>query len=117
MNIPDHPTLIQRMIDARVKQLTARGPVLTGSLVQIAKHCGHPGCRCQRGVKHVGHYLTFDESGRTRTVYVPVDLRTEVQKWINERRRLRQLMQEISKLSVALIRGHVKHKRRQAGRS
>lgn len=49
MKVPDHPTLIRRMLGARVKKLAARGPVLTASLVRIAKHCGRQGCRCQRG--------------------------------------------------------------------
>ena len=48
-------------------------PLLAASLVQIAKHCGRRGCRCQPGEKHVGHYITFSEGGKTRTVYAPVD--------------------------------------------
>jgi hypothetical protein len=71
MKVPGHPTLIRRMLDARVKRLCARGPVLLASPVEIAKHCGRPRCRCQRGFKHVGHYLTFKRAGKT--VYVPLD--------------------------------------------
>lgn len=116
MKIPQSQGLIQRMIDARIKKLAARGPVLSASFVAIAKHCGRPGCRCQRGEKHVGHYLTFEHAGKTRTVYVPKDLHMEVQQWIQENRRLRELIREISQLSIALVRGHVKDRQRKAGR-
>lgn len=117
MITPQHPTLIRRMSDSRVGQLQARGPALAASLVVIAKHCGRPGCHCQSGEKHRGHYLTYKEKGKTRTVYVPVDLIEEVQQWIGEHRRLKNLMQELSQLTVARVRTHVVSRRRKAGRS
>lgn len=117
MNVPSHPTLIRNMLDARVKKLRAIGPVVTASLVTIAKTCGRAGCRCERGEKHLGHYLTFKEDGKTRTVYVPQELVKEVESWVEEHRRLRKLSQEITQLSVALIRTHVTARKRKAGRS
>ena len=116
MRVPQHATLVRRMLDARVRRLAARGPVLQASLVQIAKHCGRPGCHCQTGEKHVGNYLTFKEAGKTRTVYVPQDLLGEVRQWIAETKRLKALIQEISALAVAQVAGHVQAKRRRAGR-
>ena len=117
MKIPCHPTLIGRMLEARVKQLHARGPVLAASLVQIAKHCGRAGCRCQKGHKHIGHYLTLKRKGKTQTVYVPLDLVEDVRAWIQEHRRLKKLSQEITQLSVARVKGYVKARSRPAGRS
>jgi hypothetical protein len=117
MRIPTHPTHIRRMRDARVRQLAQIGPVLAGSLVQIAKHCGRPGCRCQSGHKHVGWYLTRSVAGKTQTTYVPQDLRKEVHGWIQAYRRLKELIAEISELNRALIRVHVTDRRRRAGRS
>jgi hypothetical protein len=117
MKIPKHPTLIRRMRDARVRKLVPRGPVLAGSLVQIAKHCGRPGCHCQQGEKHVGWYLTRPVSGKTQTTYVPLALLEEVQGWIQEYRRLKTLTAEISQLNRELIRTHVAHSRRQVTKS
>ena len=117
MRVPRHPTQIRRMSEARIKQLRATGPVLGASLVRIAKHCGRAGCHCQSGQKHEGSYLTFKEAGKTRTVYVPVDLREEVAQWIGEHRRLKHLMQELSALTVARVHTHVKARQRRAGRS
>jgi hypothetical protein len=116
MRIQDHPTLQRQQLDARVKQLQARGPVLAASLVQIARRCGRPGCHCTRGELHVGHYLTRSVAGKTQTVYVPVDLVDEVRAWIGEYQRLRQLIRESSQLALAQVRGHVTARKRRAGR-
>jgi len=116
MRIPQHPTLLRRMRDARVKKLVAERPVLGGSLVQIAKHCGRPGCHCQTGEKHVGWYLTRPVKGKTQTTYVPQEILEEVQGWIQEHRRLKKLMAEIAELNRELIRAHVTERKRRGTR-
>lgn len=117
MRVPLHPTLVRRMLDSRVKQMTARKPLLAASLVAYERRCGKPGCHCARGEKHHGHQLTYKVRGKTRTVYVPVDLTEDVRAWIDEYRRLRGLIQEISQLTLALVRGHVRGRKRRQGRS
>lgn len=117
MKVPKHPTLIRRFRDARIKKLARAGPLLAGSLVQIAKHCGRPGCHCQTGEKHVGWYLTRSVAGKTQTTYVPQEMLQEVQGWIVEYRRIKQLIAEISELNRALIRTHVTHRRRRTAKS
>ena len=116
MRIPTHPTLQRRALDARVRQLHAQSPVLAASLVKIARRCGQPGCHCATGALHVGYYVTRSVAGKTQTVYVPVDLVDEVRGWIAEYRRLRQLLRESSHLALAQIRGHVRTRKRRAGR-
>ena len=117
MRIPDHPTLIQRMLQTRLKRLASPRPALAASLVTIAKHCGRPGCHCLTGgAKHTGHYLTCTIDGKTRTTYVPLDLLKDVQSWIDNHRRLKRLLHEIHLLSLALVRTHVQHRDRRRGR-
>jgi len=117
MRIPKHPTLIQKMIGARVKQLQARCPVLAASLVQIARSCGRPGCRCMtRGEKHTGNYLTLVHEGKTKTVYVPLDLVEDARLWIEEHRRLKLLDKEITQLVIAHVRSYAEDQKRKKGR-
>ena len=60
-------------------------------------HCTQPSCSCHHGGPlHPAHHLTFTERGKTRTVYVPQDLLTEVQLWVQEYQRLKVLIHEIS---------------------
>jgi hypothetical protein len=117
MRIPDHPTLIRRMLDSRLKKLVTRSPILAASLVPVTARCGHPSCHCHHGgPPHPAHQLSYKEHGKTRTVHVPKDLLSEVQLWIAAHHRLKLLLKEIHLLSVALVRTHVRHCRRKAGR-
>lgn len=117
MNIPTHPTLIQRALGARQKQLQAQGPVLAACLVTVHRTCGKPSCRCAQGHKHLGYYLTWKEHGKTHSAYVPQALLSQVQQWQHEYHRLKRLLGEISQLSLALVQTHTTHQRRRAGRS
>jgi len=103
MNTPKHPTLIKRMIDARLKKLTPACPPLAASLV------------AQSGARG-GSQLTLKQNGKTRTVYVPKDLKEEVIASIREHRRIKKLLQEITQLQLAHIRAHVTDKRRRGKR-
>ena len=101
MKTPRHPTRLRRMLDARVKDLGARCPPLAASLCQNAAG---------------GWHVTLKERGKTRTVYVPKDLKEEVQSSIQEHRRIKRLLAEITQLQLALIQGHRTWQSRRAGR-
>ncbi|HET6216488.1 MAG TPA: DUF6788 family protein [Acidobacteriaceae bacterium] len=117
MRIPRHPTNIRRMLDSRVKQVAARKPLLAASLVAVERRCGKPSCHCATGEKHRAHQLTYKDRGKTHTVYVPIDFTDEVRSWIDEHRRLKCLLQEISQLGLALVRSHAQERKRRKGRS
>ena len=117
MHVPRHPTQIRRMLHSRLQRLVPTGPVLAASLTRLNKRCGQPSCSCHHGGPlHQAHHLTFTEGGKTRTVYVPQDLLTEVRRWVQEHQRLKGLIHEISQLTLALIKGHVPHRQRRRGR-
>ncbi|MGH6649453.1 DUF6788 family protein [Aquabacterium sp.] len=117
MKVPKHPTLIRRSLQARQKELQAHGPVLAASLVTVRRTCGNPNCRCARGHKHPGHYLTWKVKGKTHSAYVPLALLPQVKQWTQAHRRLKQLVRHMTQLALALIRTHVSVQRRQRGRS
>jgi len=117
MKPPKHPTLIARHLKARIKEFKVKGPFVAASLVAFRRKCGRPGCHCQTGEAHLGHHLTFKEKGKTRSVYVPLDLLPEVLQWVQEYKRIKPLLRQISQLAMARIRAHTNSKRRKAGRS
>jgi hypothetical protein len=84
-------------------------PLVAGSLNRVER-------RDAAGRVTHYHLLTFKEEGKTRSVYVPKDLVKEVQSWIRTHRRLKQLMAEISTLSIAIIRQYGPEKRAAAAR-
>jgi len=117
MRVPSHPTQIRRMLSSRLKQMVPTGPLLVASLTQVQKRCGQPSCACHHGgPRHQAHHLTFRHEGKTRTIYVPQDLLTEVRSWVQEHQRLKALQHEATQLAIALIRGHVQQRTRRQGR-
>ncbi len=86
------------------------------SLVRVRRVCGEPSCHCHQGQKHLAHQLTYKVHGKTHTVYVPVDFTEEVRSWIEEHRRLKRLLREITQLSLELVRSHAQEQKRRAGR-
>lgn len=116
MRIPEHPTQIRAMLDARRVRLAPDRPALAGTLSQVKKRCGQPSCRCRTGESHLAWHLSYKVKGKSRTVYVPLDLLDDVRTWIAEHKRIKTLQAEIHQLTVALIRTHTTHKRQKAGR-
>jgi len=87
--------------DAALRQLAQIGPFLEGALCQFR----HPGCA------KPGWHLTFKQKGRTRTVYVPMDLVGEVTSWTRTYQQLKNLVRQVTRHSLGLIRGHVANQR------
>lgn len=100
--------------DARLKELAGIGPVLEGSLARIGVRCGNPNCRCARGEKHTSHILKRQVQGRTQSLYVPVDLVEEARRWVDEYRRARRLLSEVSELNRTILRAYVGSRRAKA---
>jgi len=100
--------------DAKLKRLARVGPVLEGSLARIRVTCGNPNCRCARGEKHVSHILKRQLRGKTQSLYVPVDMVEDAHRWVNEYRRARQILRQISELNRAILRAYVSSKRARA---
>lgn len=105
---------LARRRDALLKHLSSFGPVINGSVVLMARTCGNSAqCHCSRGRKHISTYLTFAEHGKTRTVYVPIDLEKEVRRWSADYRALKQLIRQICDCQRAIIRRHVQERERR----
>lgn len=86
---------------AALAKLSQTGPFLEGHLSSFKR----PGCT------QPGWHLTFKQQGKTRTVYVPMDLAAEVKTWTRNFQRLKQVIREVTRHSLALIRGHVASRR------
>jgi hypothetical protein len=118
MRIPEHPPSIRRMIASRLKKVALDSPVLAASFSSYTHRCNRPGCRCRcGGALHTSQQLTCKEDGKTRSVYVPLDLIPEVRTWIAQYRRHKELLKEIHQLTMALVQTHVRHARRTTSRA
>ena len=58
--------------------------------------------------------LVYKVKGKTRTVHVPKDMLEEVKEWVEEHKRMKKLIREISKNSLEIIHRHVPARRAAA---
>jgi len=89
-------------------QLPNLEEVLRGSLVTRYRRCGHPNCRCARkGDRGHGpsYYLMVTIApGKTVQVYIPKEQKREVEVWIDNFRRARQILERISAANRKLLK-------------
>ncbi len=95
-----------RIRQATLRQMAQLGPFIEGSLSPFKR----PGC------SQPGWHLTFKARGRTRTLYVPMELVATVKQWTRNYRHLKALIRQVTRHSRALIASHVAN-RRAANRS
>jgi hypothetical protein len=99
--------LEDRQARSRLLQLLGRGdPILHASLVQMARTCGKPGCRCRQGHKHVSWYLATRRAGRRVMIYLPPDLEEVARRWVESGRSVQQWLEQMSQVSLKKIMAH-----------
>jgi hypothetical protein len=59
--------------------------------------------------------LTWKEEKRTRTLYVPIELRQEVAKWVEEGKLLKRLMAEVSQAQREFLTSMKKRRKSKKG--
>jgi hypothetical protein len=106
-----------RKRDGLLKRLSQTGPIVNGSIVIMARPCGNTrSCKCSRGEKHVGSYLTYSVKGKTHTLYLPVDLHSQARVWSGRYRLLKKLIREICTIQREIIGNYVQERKRRQGR-
>jgi hypothetical protein len=62
----------------------------------------------------VGFSVTSKVKGKTKSIYVPVDLAEEVEQWTKEYKKVKKLMKEIDALAEQIIKAHSAKKRAES---
>jgi hypothetical protein len=85
----------ERHARSRLAQLITQQPFLRGALVERARPCGKPTCRCQKGQLHRSLYLATRHQGQRILLYVPRALEDTVRLWVRNGRCLQQQLQNL----------------------
>jgi hypothetical protein len=110
-------TMLKKRLRRKLALMGKKQPFIIGSLVKIQRRCGNPNCRCVReGPKHPAHLLTTKVHGKTRAIYVPVDMVEEVRQWCRQYCEIKADIQEVSECCEQLIRLHTQEKRTRIGK-
>jgi hypothetical protein len=72
-------------------------PVIKGSVYELKRRCGKPGCRCAQGQLHCRMVVSASEKGRTSLRVIPhgflVEVQTKVRRYQELRRARARLIQ------------------------
>ncbi len=92
--------------------------MLWGSLGAVYRRCGRANCHCAKGEKHGPvFYLTRNDGGHTRNIYVPPKLHDEVAAGVSAYRRYRELGQQIAEVNARHLGLGKKRRRRRDDRA
>ncbi len=95
-----HRPAPERHARSRLAQLVTQEPFLRGSLVERARPCGKPTCRCQQGQLHRSLYLATRYNGPRALLYLPRALEETVRQGVPNGRRLSQQLQDLHQLQL-----------------
>ena len=102
-------TILKRQL-GKIAKLSQAGPFIAGSLNRVET-------KSKSGKVSEYYLLTYKEEQTTKSVYVPKDLVKEVSKWVQNYRRLKNMMENISADSIQVIRQHAGEKREENARN
>jgi hypothetical protein len=109
---PDHARDELQQIAKELSQLARTGHVLPGSLQQRHTTCGKPGCACQADPPRPhGPYWQWTRkvAGKTITRRLTPDQIERYRPWIDNDRRIRDLLTRLEALGIAHLETHRPH--------
>jgi len=81
-------------------------PVVKGSVYELKRKCGKPGCKCAQGELHSRMVLSASEKGKTRLRVIPhgflVDVKIKVRRY-QELRRARSRLVEVHRKMIRVM--------------
>ncbi len=105
--------MTNQQAERRRRQITTEiatlGFCLPGSFVEQHRTCSSPGCHCHRDPAHLhGPYRTWTRkvAGKTVSQSLSQDQFERYRPWIDNARRLHELISELEQLSAAVIADH-----------
>lgn len=85
-------------------QMRKLGPMLQGSVILRRMKCGKSNCRCKRGYPHTYLCVTYNEKGKTKTVYVNKSLHAETFLWSRNYKQFKALLKKHSRVNLEILK-------------
>ena len=79
-------------------------PVIKGSVYELKRKCGKPGCKCALGELHSRMVLSASEKGKTRLRVIPHGFLVEVQIKVRRYQELRRARSRLVEVHRKMIR-------------
>jgi len=91
-------------------------PMVAGSLYEMKRKCGKPGCKCTRGEPHASWYLSRAEQGRTKLRYIGKIVPDRLARRVLRYQRHQKVLAQIRKIDTE-ISGYLNQLRDQVTES
>jgi len=101
--VPRHVWAEARRIATELAQIARTGQLLPGSITERHTRCGKPGCACQADPpRRHGPYWQWTRKVANKTVggYLSKEQANEYQRWIDNDRRVRELVSRLEAISI-----------------
>jgi hypothetical protein len=79
-------------------------PVIKGTVYELRRRCGKPGCKCAKGELHARMVVSASEKGRTRLRVIPRGLFMEVQERVKRYQDLRRVRGRLVAIHRQMLR-------------
>jgi hypothetical protein len=85
-------------IKGLVEPLFSDRPVIKGTVYELKRRCGKPGCKCARGELHGRMVVSASEGGKTRLQVIPHGWVVEVQAKVRRYQELRRVRARLGEI-------------------
>lgn len=79
-------------------------PVIKGTVYELKRRCGKPGCKCARGELHASMVVSASERGKTRLQVIPRGFLVEVQAKVRRYQELRRARARLGELYRKMLK-------------
>jgi hypothetical protein len=79
-------------------------PVIKGTVYELRRKCGKPGCKCAKGELHARMVVSASEKGRTRLRVIPRGFLVEVQERVKRYQDLRRVRTRLVSIHRQMLR-------------
>ena len=79
--------------------------VIKGTVYELKRRCGKPGCKCTRGELHARMVVSASEGGKTRLQVIPKGFLVEVQGKVRRYQELRRVRARLGEIYQKMLKG------------
>lgn len=90
-------------IDQLIEPFVSGKSVMKGSVYELKRRCGKPGCRCSEGQLHTRMVLSVSEEGKTKLRVIPRGFLTDVRVMVRRHQRLRRARARLCRVQKEML--------------
>jgi hypothetical protein len=99
-------SLLQLLDEMRglVEPFFSDRPVIKGTVYELKRKCGKPGCKCAQGELHARMVLSASEGGKTRLRVIPRGFLVETQQKVKRYQELRRARSRVVEIHRQMLK-------------